>query len=101
MSTAQTTRISEGSASTISATPPATPAMTRSSRDRYRRSATAALRIQGEGTGVGRDIELDLHRCAVEARRRPGVAVVEQAVTIKVVARERIVSGRDPQRDSG
>ena len=84
----------DGSASRCSATPPATPAIIRSSRDRYSRSSTAILRVQGERAGV---------RAACRARSgrprcrspgvRPGRAVLDEAVAGVVVARDDALAG--------
>ena len=76
-----------------SATPPATPASIRSSRDRYSRSATAILRVQRERAGVGFGPQLDLDGRRIEARRRPGRAVLDEAVAVVVVAGDDAVAG--------
>ena len=74
--------MSDGSASHRSARPPATPAIIRSSRDRYRCSFTRSLhRIEREARGIALDREGDQF---AGPRPGPGVAVLGQATAVDV-----------------
>src|SRR5690242_11403654 len=87
----------DGSTSRFSASPPATPARIRSSRDRYSRSVTATSRVEGERAQVRPGFEVNLDRGRVVARARPRRAVADEPVTVVVVGGEVAPAGAQAQ----
>src|SRR5690349_837308 len=101
-SSAQTIRTSAGSASHISARPPATPASMRSSRERCSRSpmSAASVGVEGQVRRVALDLEVD-ERAWRGPLSRPDVTVAIEVAVVEVVRERELLLDPDAQLDVG